>query len=223
MFSIKSVGSLLTLFSFLCVPIWTPSVVAQGLPENTALGSLSRSLRRILGDDEQLDPPTTSRDDICLITPANLDEGETIWHDQPVFVWQGSVGKIEVIDAETQTSLWQYIPESGETTAIYDSDPLRSGLRYQWRIYGVADLESPLLFQPFSIASRPNRWLMSNGLAAAASQTDSSAQNIAIAQINYFTNRLLYTDAIQVLFSANRETPEILAGQTEVIESLCQF
>ncbi|MFK8186205.1 MAG: hypothetical protein AB8B99_22750 [Phormidesmis sp.] len=206
----------------LSINIGLPSAVAQTLPDDTALTSLGRSLRRILRDDEQRDPPTTSRDDICLITPVNLAERETIWHHQPVFAWQGTVGKIEVIEIDTNASLWQHIPENEETTIAYSGEPLQSGKRYQWQVYGVADLESPLLFQPFSLVSRPTQWLIANGLAVAASQTDGSAQNIAVAHVNYFTNRALYADAIQVLFSADPDAPEILAGQTEIIKSLCQ-
>ncbi len=181
---------------------------------------ISRILDRIFRDDEERDKPTISRGDLCLIAPARPGEVNPIWHQQPVFVWQGAVSKIAVRDVATEADIWTYEPTLGETHVRYDGAPLQSGRRYRWEIYSSASTDSPLTFPSFETMPRASHQLIGNGLTV-AEQTGETMEEFATARADYFANRSLFQDSIQALFAVEAPTPELAEAQEQLLEKLC--
>ncbi|MBE9079879.1 hypothetical protein IQ241_21720 [Romeria aff. gracilis LEGE 07310] len=202
-------------------PLQASTAYAQDEPPERPL--ISRILDRIFRDDEERDKPTISRGDLrdlCLIAPAWPEQVNTIWHQQPVFVWQGAVGKIAVRDVASETDIWTYEPTAGETHARYDGAPLQPGRRYRWDIYSSANADSPITFPSFETLPRASHQLIGNGLTV-AEQGGEAMEEIAIARANYFANRSLYIDAIQALFVVETPTPALIAGQEQLVDTIC--
>lgn len=180
-----------------------------------------RVIDRILRDDEERDPTTISRGDFfCPIAPARPNEDPQIWHQQPVFVWQGILEKIAIRDTATDEVIWTYEPTAEETHVVYEGSPLRPSREYRWDIYDSVSAESPSFSTGFEMLPHASRQLVTNGLTV-AEQTADTAEAIAIARANYFANRALFQDAIQALFAVESPTQEMIEAQEQLVETLC--
>ena len=199
--------------------------------------SFRQIIRRIFRDDEERDPPTISRGGVCLVTPTDIGGSNAIWHDQPVFVWQGAIAQLRVIDATTESVLWEYNPSLRETQATYLGEPLQASRRYRWQVFTASNSTAPARTFEFAILPAATRWLVANGLNAAEhSASDTVGASLkdpvqgAAARARYFANRDLEADAIQTLFSvdinaddqmSDEATTELLSAQQEILDNVC--
>ena len=179
-------------------------------------------LRRIFPEDESEDPPTTSRGDLCLLAPTRLGPATAIWHQRPVFIWQGTIGKIEVQDTVTEAVLWRYQPTAEETHVRYGGEPLQSGRTYQWQIYTTADSESAIVFPSFRLLPAANRALLDNGLSIAEQDALAVNGGRELARAQYFVDRQLPLDALQEIFLVDEPEAEFIEARQELIDSMCQ-
>lgn len=202
---------------------------AQPIPTQQHLLDTSSAfrnlLRRIFPDDERDDPTTISRGDFCLLAPARPGEETTIWHQKPIFIWQGTIGKLEVVDEATGDTVWQYEPTPAETFVSYGGETLRTGGTYLWKVYDSAESDSAMAFPPFTVLPAINRLLIANGLSV-AQQRAIAAENPQenppeLARANYFAFRELPVDALQSLFSVEDPSADLIEGRTEVVDAMC--
>lgn len=198
-----------------------PSVVENSTVESSAL-SLRQLIRRIFRDDQRDDPPTISRGELCLLSPASPGQETKLWHSEPVFVWRGPIGKMVVLDAATDQIMWTYEPAAEETRVRYQGEPLRSGRPYYWQVFETNESISPTVFLPFQILPLASRLLIANGLAIAENRASSTGGSDEIARAQYFAFRGLPTDALQSLFLIESPTDELIEARQEAVEILCQ-
>lgn len=194
--------------------------IAQTVESNTS-ASLRGFFERIFRDDEWEDPPTISRGELCLLTPARPGQETTIWHQNPVFVWRGEIDRMEVIDSVTDSVVWHYEPTTEQTSVAYSGETLRAGRLYLWRVYDNIESTSPTIFPPFTIMSDIRRQLIANGLAVAESKVEDK-ESAAIARTEYFALRGLPIDALQSLFLIESTNEELIEAQQETVNRLCE-
>lgn len=198
------------------------SASAQTQEPISSTRSFRQILRRLFPDDERKDPPTTSRGELCLLSPALPDREVAIWHRQPVFVWQGTIGKMSLVDAQTNATLWTYEPAEGETSVRYEGVPLRANRSYRWQVFQTNTSDSPVLFPSFQVLPEVNRLLIANGLSVAESYAENTDSWRRLARADYFVSRRLPTDAIQSLFLVENPGDEFIAARQEAVDTLCE-
>ena len=198
----------------------TLEAIAQPVEDN-ASSSLRGFFERIFRDDEWEDPPTISRGELCLLTPARPGQETMIWHQNPVFVWHGEIAKMEVVDSVTDTVMWQYAPTTEQISVTYSGETLQAGRLYLWRVYDDIGSMSPTVFPPFTIMFDIRRRLIANGLAVAESKVEGEA-SAAIARTEYFALRGLPVDALQSLFLIESTSEELMEAQRETVRRLCE-
>lgn len=224
------------------VPIGSSAFAQTASKEVSRTLSFRQIIRRIFRDDEGQDPPTISRGGICLVTPTDIGSTDisgrdAIWHDRPVFVWQGAIAQIKVIDMTTEAVLWEYSPTLRETHTIYAGKPLQDNHRYRWQAFTATDPTTPQRSFEFEILPAVVRSLINNGLNAAehsaANTADSSLKGLvrqAAARAQYFADRDLEADAVQALFSVDvtvsdettsDSVAELLLAQQEILDTAC--
>lgn len=190
--------------------------------ENTSF-SFRGFFKRIFRDDEWEDPPTISRGDLCLLTPARPGEETVVWHQNPVFVWQtetGAVARMEVVDSVTNAVIWEYEPFPEQMSVTYTGETLQAGRSYFWRVYENNNLTAPTVFPPFTIMSAVHRQLIANGIAVAESKVEGEVQS-AIARTEYLALRGLPGDALQSLFLIESIDETLVAARQETVDRLC--
>lgn len=190
---------------------------------NVIESRLNAIWNRLINDDRE--PPKGTRGEMCAIAPTNPEaRTTTIWHDQPVIVWQsGTVGKLSLQDPLTQETLWEHIPSAEETHVVYNGAPLQAGETYTLALHKFAS-GGPTFEPEFQVMSSASRTLISNGLKNSLEANEfsvSDAEWTAIHQADYFSKRDLSFDAIQALFSVENPSAELLAMQAQVIETAC--
>ena len=204
-------------------PTYLSSSTQQPSLETTS--SFRNLLRRIFPDDERDDPTTISRGDFCLLAPARPGEETTVWHQRPIFIWQGTLGKLEVVDETTGDVLWQYEPAPEETFISYGGERLKPGRTYIWKVYDSAASENPVAFPPFTILPAINRLLIANGLSVAQARAIAAENERTdpseLARANYFAFREFPVDALQALFSVENPSLDLVEGRAEIVDSMC--
>ena len=187
--------------------------------------SLHQFLKRIFRDDEWEDPPTISRGELCLLSPARAGQETVVWHQRPVFIWRGEIAKMAVVDSVTGTVVWEYRPIPEQKSVRYAGQALRSGRSYYWQVYDDIQSTAPVSFPPFEVMSHIQRRLIANGLAVAESQVEEIAAP-DIARIEYFASRGLPTDALQSLFLVDSEESDfeidLEEARKETVDRLCK-
>ncbi|MEM8504531.1 MAG: hypothetical protein AAF716_15415 [Cyanobacteria bacterium P01_D01_bin.1] len=194
------------------------AVTAQTI-ESNAPSSLRGFFKRIFRDDEWEDPPTISRGELCLLTPARPGQEIIVWHQNPVFVWRGEIARMEVVDGVTDAVVWEYEPSPEQISVAYAGETLRAGRSYLWRVYDDIESTSPTIFPPFAVMSSIRRQLIANGLAVAESKVEADS---AIARTEYFALRGMPTDALQSLFLIESPNEELIEARRETVDRLCE-
>ena len=209
---------------------WGLPVLAQAQSEPSPPSPLRRLIDRILrGPEDEGDPPKGSRPIAaqCLISPAVSGSIKTtIWHNQPIFVWQGELGHFKVVNTENEEILWEYTPSVGENYARYAGAPLHAGQAYKWQIYESERSDSPLHFPKFEIVDAVTQQGIKNDLAKIdedmGSDRETTNELLAISKAQYFIERSQAIDAIQMLFSVEEPTQDLAIAQEEILEQSCE-
>ena len=192
---------------------------------------LNNIWNRIARDDDDQDPPWGSRGPICAIAPTVVGvDTPAIWHDQPVIVWQvmfdpaNNTPKFVVRNAQTQEIMWEYASSVGETSVVYDGEPLQPGHTYELEIFQNATAEERLIFPDFQVLPQSVRTLITNGLQNSVEKNEfavDDAEWTAVQQAEYFADRNLPYDAVQSLFSVSEPSSELQATQAQILEEAC--
>lgn len=158
----------------------------------------------------------------CLLSP---DLGQSVWHQEPMLVWQGYPMVGIRLQGEA-TPLWQDAIAAPATKAYRVAKPellLNPGQTYEWLFY-IIDPNAPALQVPFQVMDQAARARHNVELTAIQNKlttetADESA--LALAQADYFIANNLPADALQVIFSVEEPTPELLEMQTVLVQTLC--
>jgi hypothetical protein len=137
----------------------------------------------------------------CSIAPATLGQTSTpmIWHDLPMFVWDGSVSQMEVRPQNSDTVLWSIELEATASFVQYDGAPLQPGQTYDVIITTTG--QTILSFQVMDARTRDRIAAKLRELEARAQEQGADDRSISFARAQYFAKLGLRSDALQEAFS----------------------
>ncbi|MGB3404061.1 MAG: DUF928 domain-containing protein [Microcoleaceae cyanobacterium] len=164
--------------------------------------------------------------ELCLISPQKLVEKNTaenatetpieVWSDRPLFIWQeNSVNKQMVIiySAEGEQEIWSKEVTSGDNSVAYDhSSPLQPGEMYRWQLSLQDSIQFPTqsVEIPFKVMETQKREAIQQDLQAIESQlSGETVEVIALEKANYFIEKDLWSDALQIMFSVDNPSEEL--------------
>lgn len=222
------IASILYLSLSICLAggeLFPPQVMAQTSSEGQALpwGSLYEK-----------EPPRPEyeggsrsgslAEELCTIAPETLSgEDIRLWSDRPLFLWQGALNKIEVRPYRSEQILWSKSLTDNVRMAAYDGPPLQPGESYNWLVFG--DSSNVPVFQiSFQILPTEER----NKIAAELSRLEAQLQQegagpekIAYAKANYFAEREMWADVLQVAYTVNNPSEALSEFLDSVPQKFC--
>ena len=157
---------------------------------------------------------------LCAIAPPARLMGinSAIWHDRPLFIWQGAAVRIELVASESEEVLWSKNLTANDTTAVYDGEPLQAGQRYEWRLYrSEQDFEAIL----FRILPKQERDRITAELNQLQTQ-GATPEEIALQRANYFAKNRLWSDALQEIYSVPNPSDQLKKLGEEITAYLCR-
>jgi hypothetical protein len=144
--------------------------------------------------------PGGVRGDVCPIAPATFGQTPTpIWHDLPMFIWDGSVFQMEVRPHNSDTVLWSIELEATVSFVQYDGAPLQPGQTYDVIITTTGEMI--LSFQVMDAQARDQIAAELRELEVRAQEQGADTESIAFARAQYFAKLGLRSDALQEAFS----------------------
>jgi len=187
-----------------------------------------RTIRQDLLNRKE-DPPLGSRPvDLCLITPEYHRNSATLWHNRPVFVWQGKIGEIGIRQTNSDQMIWRQPIAASDTDGVnrvaYTGDPLEPGQTYHWVIFDQADDSQPIRFIPFTVLDGKERDRIRVRLiilAAQLKEKGATTEEMALERANYFSKQQLWSDALQEVYRVDNPSAELRDIMGELSTQLC--
>ncbi|GET36992.1 hypothetical protein [Microseira wollei] len=157
---------------------------------------------------------------LCAIAPPArlMGTGNAIWHDRPLFIWQGAAVRIELLASPSEEVLWSKNLTPNDTTAVYEGEPLPAGQRYEWRLYR-SDKDFEVIL--FRILPKEERDRITAELNQLQTQ-GATAEEIALQQANYFAKKRLWADALQEIYSVPNPSEQLKQLGQEITTYLCR-
>jgi hypothetical protein len=159
-----------------------------------------------------------------LIAPSGLGAGqpERVWREQPLFLWQGDLERLEITDAQQRVvwrsgALWS---ENGQV--VYGGEPLEPGQVYQLTVYQGAVATLKTRFERVSVAEQMEIKAGLQKLEQALKQNGRGAEDLALARVNYFAQQGLWMDAYAEAESHKTRFEGIAKYQEQAIRLLCK-
>lgn len=181
------------------------------------------------------EPPLISRGNVCAVTPGLLGEKNVIWSDRPLFLWQGTVQRLQMrpyslySSSSSQEVLWSQTVAAGNQSAMYTGEALQPGQTYDWELV-VIDPSSPRDSRPrnlrftFQVMEAQRRALITTELMALEIQlktAGATAEAISLQRANYFAERDLWSDVLQEVFSVKNPSTALTKTTQEISAYLC--
>jgi hypothetical protein len=186
-------------------------------------------------------PPRTSRSGLCVVSPGLLEPNYVIWSDRPAFIWSIpdnadglQMQQVRLLDDNPNPNrrriLWE-APLTGTTPGIlYSGTPLQAGQRYTWELlfqrqyFGSSRPETVSLTFTFQVMDVESRTQLAAELDALTqplrtAQTDGEA--IAHRRADYFQEKQLWSDALQVLFSVENPSSTTVDRINTLVAQVC--
>ncbi|MEB3293942.1 MAG: hypothetical protein VKJ24_12355 [Synechococcales bacterium] len=169
--------------------------------------------QRILRLKEQ-EPPRTVRGDICVVSPR---QNGVIWHDRPIFVWQGKATQVNLYREDAPLKpIWSSAVKKDQTSVSYDGSPLRPGI-YIWKVGGKGT-PAPSYFEVMGGADRDTM----NGKLQPIQQKSLSAQAKVLARLDLWMQNELLSDAVMELYATSGIMPELETLRKEFVQLDCK-
>ena len=174
-------------------------------------------------------PPKGGRGPICLIVPQRLDDPisqtqgtEELWSLNPVFLWNlegGEVNKIELLEKGHNEIFWSREVPIGETSLVYDGEPLEPGSSYEWQITANVPFLMKSISAEFKVMESHKRLPISTKLELLEkdlAKQGADAEKIALEKASYLAQQELWSDVIGEIYKVknpsatlNREKQKI--------------
>jgi hypothetical protein len=162
--------------------------------------------------------------ELCLISPQKLvaknrNENATeteieVWNNRPLFIWQENTLNNQIVilySAEGEQEIWNQEATPGENYIAYDhSDALQPGEMYQWQLSQNVQVPSESVKIPFKVMEAQKREAIQQDLQTLEQQlSEESTEVIALEKANYFIEKNLWSDALQIIFSVDNPSAEL--------------
>jgi hypothetical protein len=159
----------------------------------------------------------------CLLSPGILETQAIIWSDRPLFLWRNDVREIQLLDFKTQQPIWTpTLAQSNQTdiNMLQVDTSLQPGATYTWIFSDGASSGSKV----FQIMPDEQRYPIQQELQHLEQRLQARGETpeaIAIAKANYFSQKDLWSDALQVLYGVENPSVAVLRVQQQMIPRLC--
>jgi hypothetical protein len=145
--------------------------------------------------------------DVYAIVPGHLGRAE-VWSSQPLFLWQGAIRQIEVVQSDTKETIWSQRVAADDRRCKYRGRLLEPGQTYEWVIYSLA--KSPIARIAFRVLPPKERDRITADLTALESQwADATAEMLALLRAQYFAERQLWAEVLREAFSVKTPSAEL--------------
>jgi hypothetical protein len=203
---------------------WT-GLPTQPLAQSAPVESWSQILDWWNSEDRRRGYPGTGKPAaLCYLNPG---QNEVVWHEQPLLLWRSTARAVGIRTVADETEVWR---ATGAYQAlgfrgIQIPQPLQPGESYAW--YLLYREPSPNPFDrplPFTLMDEEQRQIVTAELEALETEleeTDATADELALAQVDYFLKRDLRTDAVQVMFSVEEPSEALMTLRQEWITEIC--
>jgi hypothetical protein len=163
--------------------------------------------------------PLGARSALCLLSPG-LDGKYQVWHDRPLFLWQnGDAIEVNLRKRGSKQLLWSLKPKAGDRSMVAP-ELLPLGL-YQWQVVGVDSEESDRgVWTNFEVGRGET---LGQELQAFESKLPKgySAEEKALQRADFFGDRNLGSDVLQVLFTVEKPSVAFVQERQAYLKKLC--
>jgi hypothetical protein len=193
-------------------------------------GGTSRAFNR----DQDNRPPVpggagggTSRgNNLCAIAPQPITTNRVIWSDRPLFLWRGSLSRIEIHPTGSKKVLWRQTEILGKNSALYAGEALQPGQTYDWLLFDQFALEDSepiqrVTFRVMDAQERDRIKTQLQKLEAKLKAKKASAEETAIHRAQYFAQKNLWSDVLQEAYSVKNPSAALAGIIEDLPTKLC--
>ena len=193
-----------------------PSLVSQQF----SWSDLWRSLRRPRTDKG-------GKGDLCLLVPAQAQPPDIMWHDRPLFVWQGLEQTIGLRRSGSETVFWRRSltqPGTLVNQIQYTGLALQPGQTYELLLFSSPTSNQPVRRQAFTMMSARDRVPITTALQALTAnlvKENTREETIAQQRVQYFSDHQLQADVLQEVFAVKSPSIALRQFATELSKEFC--
>ena len=209
-----------------------PQLQAQNNPPPVRRDGGSRNWEETFNEVLLNNEPPTSRDGgsrsggmLCLITPMDEETGVKLWRDRPIFVWKGSLVRLELRNQDSEALIWSQDLRKTDQSVRYTGVALEPGELYTLWLYS-SDAYLPdqqVMFRVLEPGSRETINQDLEQLTATLKQQNATPEAIAIAHFQYFAQQGLWSDALSEPFLVENSSSDLNQLKTETIpQTFCR-
>ncbi len=182
----------------------------------------SRSWEQTLNDVLLNNEPPESRDGgsrgaFCAIAPMDMETGVKLWNNQPIFVWRGSIVRLELRNHNGETLIWSQTVSKEDNTALYAGEPLLPGETYTLWLY-TSESFIPDYQVMFQLLNSEQKTEIAQDLEQLEMFLDNPTDEaIAMARFQYFAEKQLWSDAVSEPFLVQDPDSSLQQFQTEIL------
>ncbi|MBD2510073.1 DUF928 domain-containing protein [Nostoc muscorum FACHB-395] len=165
-------------------------------------------------------PTVRSTNDICMISPDKPETTRIVWSDRPLFIWQGQVNKIVVLNKNTGKKWTQPVTETQSISTYTADKPLQPGETYEWVVSYDANLSLSVKFQVMEAQQRDRITADLQNLEKQLKAENKDPEAITLAKAKYFAENQLWSDVLQQAYSVQFRSDE-LQKMIKNIDNLC--
>lgn len=167
----------------------------------------------------------TSRgdDDICPIAPGVLGKTIEIWSNRPLFLWMGTIKRIEVRVHDTGELLWDKTLKENDTSLIYDGEALQPGETYEWVIFEAP--ATPIYKMTFQVMDGTERDRITADLTRLENrmkQYNATPEMIAYTKAKYFAKNNLWANVLQEAYAVKNPSSALSKFIQTIPEQFCK-
>lgn len=155
-----------------------------------------------------------------MISPDKPETTRIVWSDRPLFIWQGEVKKIVVINKNTGKKWTQPVTETQNISTYTADKPLQPGETYEWVVSYDGNLSLSVNFQVMEAQQRDRITADLQNLEKQLKAENKDTEAIALAKAKYFAENQLWSDVLQQAYSVQNRS-EGLQKMIENIDNLC--
>lgn len=178
-----------------------------------------------------------SRGSICLITLKSFNQPVLLWNDRPLVVWAekftaGSVDKVAITSSDNKEVWSRSISDNSSSASgwivqqiAYDGKALQPGQNYTLAVLDALEREpGPETSGTFRMMAPEQRQSINAGLKALEdrlTREGATVEKISAEKAAYFAKQRLWADALQVTFSVENPSPELVEFRRRITAQLC--
>lgn len=147
-----------------------------------------------------------------------------IWSLKPLFVWKGTVPKINVNSDDGKKTLFSK-DVNGVDRILYQGEALQPGKTYKLEIFGTNDKSHSIFSIPFQIMAAPEREEIATklkDLEAMLKAKKANKEMIALHRANFFADRELWADVLQSALSVKNPSSSELKKFIQELPMACR-